>query len=69
MTGLIMFSLNPWGGLSNNSYDGGSVARAKAARVSIIRLTHNIWMTLSGESLKTVAPMNTMNSATAFTVS
>ena len=42
----------PYGLRVKRSSVGDSVARASDARVSIIRLTHSIWMALNGESLK-----------------
>lgn len=48
--------------------EGGSVARAKAAKVSIIKLTHSIWTDVKGVSVKTTAPKKTINIATILTV-
>lgn len=45
------------------------MAKASAAKVSIIRLTHNIWTGVSGDSLINTAPKNAMNMATTLTVS
>lgn len=44
------------------------MASARAARVSIIRLTHNIWMGESGDSLKIAAPEKAITSAQTLTV-
>ena len=49
--------------------DGGSVANAKAAKVSIIRLTQSICTEVSGGSAKITLPAKTMNRATTLTVS
>lgn len=46
MRGLFL----PYGFLSNRASVGGSVARASEAKVSIIRLTHNICTAFRGES-------------------
>lgn len=40
----------PYGFLSNRASVGGSVANASEAKVSIIRLTHNICTAFRGES-------------------
>lgn len=40
----------PYGFLSNRASVGGSVAKASEAKVSIIRLTHNICTAFRGES-------------------
>jgi len=48
---------------------GGSVARARAARVSMIRLTQSIWTGVKASSARNRAPTNTMNMAAQFTVS
>jgi hypothetical protein len=50
------------------SSPGGSVARASEARVSMIRLTHNIWIGLSGDYLKTAPPTKAITKATKLTV-
>jgi hypothetical protein len=56
-------------GLSfSNASLGGSVANARAAKVSIIRFTHNIYTDVNGDSPKTTPPKNTMNIATILTV-
>jgi hypothetical protein len=57
------------GFLFNISSNGGSVARAKAANVSIMRLTQSIYTALRGESLRKTLPMKTMNIAAMLTVS
>jgi len=58
-----------YGILNNNSSDGGSVARAKAAKVSIIKLTQSIWTGVKGDSLIRTAPKKAMKIATTLTVS
>jgi len=57
-----------YGYLVRISSAGGSVARAKAAKVSMIKLTQSIWTAFNGESLMITEPKNTMNMATTFTV-
>ena len=47
---------------------GGSVAKARAAKVSIIRLTQSIYTAFNGDSFNTTEPINTINIATIFTV-
>lgn len=42
--------LRPYGLLSSRASVGGSVARASEAKVSMMRLTHNICTAFSGES-------------------
>ncbi len=49
--------------------DGGSDANAIAAKVSIIRLTHSICVTVSGDSISINAPKSTTRHATTLTVS
>jgi hypothetical protein len=69
MLAVIRLSFLLIGSLFKSSSDGGSVARAKEARVSMIRLTHNIWMGFRGDSLKTAPPTKAMIRATKLTVS
>ena len=45
-----------------------SVAKAKAAKVSIIRLTQSSWTARSGDSRRAQAPMKAAKIATTFTV-
>ena len=47
----------------------GSVANAKAAKVSIIKLTHSIWITVNGKSTPINGPTQAIPIATTFTVS
>jgi hypothetical protein len=47
---------------------GGSVARAKAAQVSMIRLTQSIWTDVNTVSPPVTPPKKTMNIATTLTV-
>ncbi len=65
----IMLSYFPWGCLYRRLSLGGSVARARDAKVSMIRFTHNIWMLFKGELLSTTEPRNAITRATKFTVS
>ena len=44
------------------------MARAKEAMVSMMRLTHNIWMGLRGDSFKTAAPAKAITKAQQLTV-
>ena len=39
------------GGLSSSSSVGGSVAKARAEKLSIMTLIHSIWIALIGDSL------------------
>ena len=48
---------------------GGSVAKARAAKVSIIKLTHSIYIEFIGESPKKMPPTKAINIATILTVS
>ena len=48
---------------------GGSDASASAANVSIIRLTHSICVTVSGNSLPKTEPNSTITTATTLIVS
>ena len=48
---------------------GGSVARAKEARESMIRLSHSIWTAVKGDSWTAIAPMQAVLTATMLTVS
>lgn len=68
MIGVIRYSVLPYGYLLSRSSVGFSVASAKAANVSIIRLTHSIYIAFNGDSLKITPPKNAMNIATTFTV-
>ena len=47
---------------------GCSVARAKEARESMIRLSHSIWTAVRGDSWTAIAPMHAVVTATMFTV-
>ncbi len=44
------------------------MANAREANVSMIRLTHNIWIGLSGDYFKIAAPLNAITKATILTV-
>ena len=50
-------------------FEGGNEARAMAAKVSMIRLIHNICVTVSGDSVPIKAPMRTSKQAVTLTVS
>ena len=49
--------------------EGGSEASAMAAKVSIMRLTQSICVTVSGDSVPIMAPTSTMRQAERLTVS
>ena len=51
------------------SLDGGNEASAIAAKVSIIRFTHNICVMVSGISVPTKAPQSTNSNAVTLTTS
>ncbi len=65
---VIKFSNLEYGFLFNKSSLGGYVAKASEAKVSMIRLTHNIWIGLSGDSLKIAPPTKAITKATKLTV-
>ena len=48
---------------------GGNDANANAAKVSIMRFTHNICVTVNGDCVPVNAPITTMRHATIFTTS
>jgi len=66
--GLTIFSSLDCGGRLRSLSEGGSVASANAAKVSIIKFTHNICTEVRGGSAKITLPANTIKSATTFTV-
>lgn len=66
---MIIFSFREYGIRNKSSSLGGSVAKAKAASVSMMRLTHNICTGVKGDSLIITAPKNAMKIATILTVS
>jgi hypothetical protein len=68
MISVTIEVLDGCGILSKIFTSGGSVAKARAARVSMIRFTHNIWTAVKGESLSMTEPKKTMNIATTLTV-
>ena len=49
--------------------EGGSAERAKAAKVSMMRFTHSICVTVRGDSVPMNAPKSTSRHAATFTVS
>lgn len=65
---FTIFSKRLTGYLSSKASLGGSVARAKAAKVSIIKFTQSICTAVRGGSSKIIAPAKTINNATRFTV-
>jgi len=64
-----MDSFYGYGCLARIPSSGGSEARARAAKVSIIRFTQSIYTAVNGGSFKMKEPKNTINIATMFTVS
>ena len=67
--GVMIYSFLEYGILSKSYSEGGSVAKAKAANVSIIRLTHSIWTGVKGDYLIKTSPKKAMNISTILTVS
>merc|ERR1719233_450933 len=61
--------VRPYGFLFKRSGVGGSVAKAKDAKVSIMRLTHNIGTAFKGEDPFAHDPMKQSMTATTLTVS
>ena len=57
-----------YGFLNKILFTGGSVARASAANVSIIRFTQSIQTAFRGDSFKITEPIKTINIATTLTV-
>ena len=57
------------GGWSMTSRDGGSEAKAMAAKVSMMRFTHSICVTVSGSSVPMNEPPNTKSRAATLTTS
>lgn len=64
-----MLSYLEYGFRNKRDSEGGSVARASDAKVSIIRLTHNICTGFRGEYFRNTAPVKAMIKATTLTVS
>ena len=69
MARSMMLSVRRRGLLFITSLDGGREASASAAKVSIMRFTHNIWVTVSTGSGVMNAPIITVRQAVMFTVS
>ena len=68
--GLVMINCDAFRGLSRiTSWEGGSEARARAAKVSIMRLTHRICVTVSGISVPITEPPSTSSKADRLTTS
>ena len=57
-----------WGALSRSLGSGSSVARAKDANVSIIKLIHSSWIGLMSYFWRTDADTKVTRTATMFTV-
>ena len=67
---LVMMKASRSLGLSRmTDGEGGSEARAMAAKVSMMRLTQSICVTVSGDSVPIMAPTSTMRQAERLTVS
>lgn len=69
MIAVTIMSFLEYGCLSRRSLAGGSVASARAAQVSIIRLTQSIWTEVRVGSSLATPPRKTINIATTLTVS
>ena len=65
ISGLV----RPYGFLSRRSAVGGSVARARDAKVSIIRFTQSMGTALKGDAPFAQDPIKHSMTATTFTVS
>ena len=67
---LVMMKASRERGLSFNTlWSGGKEAKAIAAKVSIMRLIHNICVTVSGYEVPITAPNNTiMHAATLMVI-
>ena len=66
---VMMLSEVPLGGTRITMLFGGNEAKARAAKVSIIRFTHSICVTESGGCLHMNDPTPTTKQAQTFTVS
>lgn len=66
--GLIIASLRLIGLSFMYDLRAGSPPKARAARVSITKLTHNSWMRVNGKSNPTKGPKNTSNVEAALMV-
>ena len=69
MAGTTMNALEFLGLCFITSMLGGSEARAPAAKVSMIRFTHSICVTVMGNSEPNIEPSSTMTSAATLMVS
>jgi hypothetical protein len=68
MVEVMIASVLLYGYCRSRASLGGSVANARAAKVSMIRLTQSIYTDVRGESPSTTEPRNTRNIATTLTV-
>jgi hypothetical protein len=66
--GEIIYESLEWGLSSRSVYYGGSVARAREAKVSIIKLIQSSWSGVNNSYLTTAAPTKVHETATTFTV-
>jgi hypothetical protein len=66
---VMMKSFIPLGFFFRTALSDGSVAKANAAKVSIIKLTHNICVTVNGKEIPINGPIKAVISATTFIVS
>lgn len=69
MEGVIIFSVFLVGLFNRSSSLGGSVAKASAAKESMIMLSQSIWILLIGDSPITKPQIIATSIATKFTVS
>lgn len=69
ISAVIKDSKREYGFLFNKSSLGGYVAKARDAKVSMIKLTHNIWIGFKGDYFKIAAPEKAITNATMLTVS
>lgn len=66
---VTIYSFLEWGGLVSKSKVGASVAKAREARVSMIRLTQSIWRAVKTFIFNKAAPIRVIPTATTLTVS
>lgn len=64
----IIYSYLECGCLSSNSSEGGSVAKASDPNVSMIKLSHNIWIGFNTYCFKRAEPIRVEKTATTLTV-
>jgi hypothetical protein len=69
IVGDMMYWSLEWGFLESNYSVGGYVASARDPSVSMIRLTHNIWIGFKIYCFISAAPISVIETATTLTVS